>query len=105
MQHGTPLSLILSQQGSGPRHDLSRKACPSETQTIGITMAGFGFSIGDFFAVGQFAWTVYKSCAAPRYPSYAALTDAPGKGAGGAFEEVSHEGIPSIPFQVIACTY
>ena len=28
---------------------------------IGAIMS-FGFSIGDFFAVGQLAWSVYKSC-------------------------------------------
>jgi hypothetical protein len=28
-------------------------------------MAAFGFSIGDFFAVGQLAWSVYKSCKRP----------------------------------------
>lgn len=22
----------------------------------------FGFSVGDFFAVGQFAWSVFKAC-------------------------------------------
>ncbi|KAL3423938.1 dnaJ heat shock family protein [Phlyctema vagabunda] len=35
----------------------------------------FGFSLGDFFAVGEFAWKVYKSC----------------KGAGSAFTEVQNE--------------
>jgi hypothetical protein len=25
-------------------------------------MAGFGFSIGDVFAVGELAWSMYKSC-------------------------------------------
>ena len=29
----------------------------------GIVVAmSFGFSLGDFFAVGQLAWNVYKSC-------------------------------------------
>jgi hypothetical protein len=56
---------------------------------------GFGFGIGDFLAVGQLAWKVYKSCTLSSFLAYAELTRQSGKGAGGAFEEVSHEGMSS----------
>lgn len=52
----------------------------------------FGFSISDFFAVGQLAWQVYKSCKLTTFFTPTKLTMLPGKGAGRAFEEVSHEG-------------
>jgi hypothetical protein len=56
----------------------------------------FGFSVGDFFAVGQLAWSVYKSCKYLQRNGYrgreADCNETSGKSAGGAFAEVSHEG-------------
>lgn len=47
-------------------------------------MAGFGFSITDILAVGNFAWNVYKSC----------------KHAGRDFREIAQDGKTSFSVEV-----
>ena len=64
----------------------------------------FGFSIGDFFAVGKLAWSVYKSCM--RYnPERAGwmltlMAVRIGKEAGGAVVELSYEGTQTAIYRM-----